>query len=490
MKIIPTRFPIRHPQTGALALGLRKDGRPIWPIAGADGTASVRTTGHPMLDRLYDERDKAVEFIETTLVGAADQKRDLSESEQTTLGQYKDRITALDKQIEPIEAFEQLRALGNQASRQYRPAGQPVAGGAANGGQTTGLGAGSGPRPHEYRSRGEVIVDLLTGNPEYQGRGLKRAGQTHTVGETELRAAQERLWGAGLSVPGLPQGEQRIANQTTANTPGLLPEPIVGAVVNDLDSSRPFVSSIGAKDLGSIPGKTFSRPVVTQHTQVGTQAAEKAELPSRQFVVGGVDFTKETKGGTLDVSRQDIDWTSPAVWDALLTDLQAEYAIDTENTAGDAFAAAVVSAPIEVGGDSGVQEWLKAIYAAAAQVYGQVQRLPDHMWLSLDMWAQMGPIVDAVKRMTQADQSLGSSSPMSFAGNLVDMPRTVVPSFPASTLIIGVKDRTEFYEERIGFLQAVEPRLLGVEIAYGGYIAYGTIKPEAFAKVVDAVPPA
>jgi hypothetical protein len=45
----------------------------------------------------------------------------------------------------------------------------------------------------------------------------------------------------------------------------------------------------------------------------------------------------------------------------------------------------------------------------------------------------------------------------------------------------------EFYEEVIGLLSAVEPSLLGVEVAYGGYVAFSPLNPLAFAKVT---PPA
>jgi hypothetical protein len=72
------------------------------------------------------------------------------------------------------------------------------------------------------------------------------------------------------------------------------------------------------------------------------------------------------------------------------------------------------------------------------------------------------------------------------AGNLLKLPRTVVPSFPAGTIIIGASRWSEVYEERIGLLQAVNPSILGVQIAYGGYVAYNTIKPTAFCKVVNA----
>src|SRR5699024_3315198 len=50
---------------------------------------------------------------------------------------------------------------------------------------------------------------------------------------------------------------------------------------------------------------------------------------------------------------------------------------------------------------------------------------------------------------------------------------------------LGDRGKTEFYEERLGFLSAVEPRLLGIELAYGGYAAFGTLKPDAFVKLTQ-----
>ena len=59
------------------------------------------------------------------------------------------------------------------------------------------------------------------------------------------------------------QAYQTRADQTTADTPGLLPTPVVGGVVNLIDAQRPLIVSLGgAKPLGNIPGLTFSRPKI------------------------------------------------------------------------------------------------------------------------------------------------------------------------------------------------------------------------------------
>jgi hypothetical protein len=230
--------------------------------------------------------------------------------------------------------------------------------------------------------------------------------------------------------------------------------------------------------MGGIPGKTFGRPKITQHTLAGLQTAEKTELPSRKMVISEVPFTKLTKGGAVDVSRQDIDWSSPAAWNILIQDLGDAYAIDTEAEAAAAFAtgAGTTNAVTNVAtGDlAGIST---ALYAAAGLVYQSSKRLPDRIWMSADVWGKVGPLLDTAC----CSQSQGDSSFASFSGNLYGVSRIVVPSFPADTLIVGTASAFEVYEEVIGLLTAVEPSLLGVEVAYGGYIAFSYVATEGVA---------
>ena len=467
-----------HPLTGLTALWVRPDGRAMWPIAGGAGTEP----GNPVLRRLLDQRREQEAFIDQLLARVEEDGRDLVDAERSNLDAARERISQLDQQIAPLEEWETARA----AHRAETPA--PPAPGQRQQQPSGGTSLAVQPRGHEYRTRGEVIVDILLASPS--SSGAKSPGGVVNIGEHRQRAVIERLQGAGVLYPGAPETYSRaIQNETTTEIPGLLPKPIVGAVENELDGSRPFVSSIGAKDLSNIPGKVFTRPTITQHTTSGPQPAEKTELPSRKLIVGGVDFTKETHGGALDVSRQTIDWSSPSAWDALLTDLQAVYGIDTEHAATAAFALAVTQATPAVA-TADLAGWATALYAAAATAYAGSYTLPNHIWVSLDMWATMGSIVDAARlsmRRDPGNSSMGSSGIGNFSGDVFDLPRTVVPSLPSGTVIVGVTSKTEFYEQRIGLLSAVEPRLLGVEIAYGGYVSFGTLNPAAFCKVT---PPA
>ena len=403
---------------------------------------------NPVLERKRAERADQIAFVDELLAKVdADGGRDLVEAEQKVLQATSERVKELDAQIEPLEALDVMSAAHERSSVVVprRDAGPLSLGGR-----------------HEpsWASPGAFMVDNL------RARGLMsdpRTGQ-------RLAADPDAIARVNYA----------LQNQTTADTPGLLPHAIVGGVVNLIDASRPFITSIGGgRAMGGIPGKSFGRPKITQHTLVGIQAAEKGELPTRKMVIGEVPFTKVTKGGAVDVSRQDIDWSSPAAWDILVRDLADSYAIDTENEAADAFAAGAAgvnaATPVPTGDLIGLST---ALYTAAGLVYASSKKLPDRIWMSTDVWGAVGPLLD---NACCANGSQGDSSLSSFGGNLYNVSRIVVPSFPADTLIIGNANAFEVYEEVIGLLTAVEPSLLGVEVAYGGYIAFNYVAAEGVA---------
>lgn len=441
-------------------IGYRKNGAPIYPIGGGDGTVA----GNPVLERLRQERQTQIDFIDATLEKVEERGGDLVEAEEANLRDARDRVKRIDEQIKPLAEFEELRGVGAAAARSFTPS---AAVQQAGEGRTM---AYANPREHQYRTAGELLADAW-----------KSVNRSDEGSRARLETLGIRNEGGVLTRAALP-------HTTTAETPGLLPTQIVGEIMKDIDAARPFISTIGAKDLGGIPGTSFKRPYVTGNVKVSKQTAEKSEVEKGQFKVGSVNFTKDTYGGWTNVSRQDIDWTSPGVWDALLTDFQEIYGIETEEAAVTAFAAAVVQETETVAADPDaptVKEILRGLYDAAALAYAGAKRLPDVIFASLDQWALIGPEVDALKATTSGNGG-GDSAIDSFTGNLLRVPRIVVPSLPDGSLIVGVKNRTEVYEDRIGFLSAVQPRVLGVELAYGGYMASGTLNASAFANVTFA----
>jgi|SRR5215471_2424030 len=404
---------------------------------------------NPVLESFRAQRQQQVESIDAILGQV--EGRDLTDAERGLLEAARNRITTLDEQIAPLAAFEDLREQhGATVSALPRPA------------EAAPRIAGMQERAPEYRSAGAFLVDYIRAYGMMERNGVR---------DDQALARVTRA----------------VANQTTANTPGILPVPIVGGVVSLIDANRPLITSLGgAKALGGIPGTTFNRPKITQHSQVGKQTAEKTELPSRNMVIGSVPFTKETHGGTVDISRQDIDWTSPAAWDILIRDLADQYAIETETViSADFVAKATGVAPPALPAAPALTDWVHALYVAAMHSYQAGQRMPAAIWCSLDVWAALGSLVDVQRvvfpqNTTDEMGAPGTSTLADFRGDVLGLPRVVVPLAPAKTCIVGPRDLYEAYEEVIGLLSVVEPSILGVTVAYGGYLAYGALAGGAY----------
>lgn len=469
-----------HPRTGLAALAV-VGGRAVWPIAGGDGRGT-----NPVLARMIDQRYQQQEFIVGVLAAVENENRDLVDAELSNLNHARERITQLDAQIEPLEAFERTAAehawsVPEAPQRSNSTGGEQDRSARNGGGDRQRLGVQ--PREQKYDSVGHFLVDYIRA-VGFQGAQLApNADAAQRVSSSLGRSlVQDRA--AGSVAPGV--------HQTTTDTPGLLPVPIIGTILNDLDGARPFVASVGIKPLNGIPGKTWNRPFISQHTQVAEQTAEKAEVVSRELKIDSIPFTKKSFGGWLNISRQEIDWTDPAAWNAIVADLQTQYGLSTEDWAALQFASGVTqSEVIPLADREKVTAWVKALYSAAvkgATANGTKRanslRLPDHIWTSMDMWASLGTML--TNQALQVPNGQNTQSPGNFSGDILDVPRTMVPGLGAGTVVVGRSNMFEYYEERIGLLQAIEPKVLGVEVAYGGYGAAGFLDATAFTKITVA----
>lgn len=426
---------------------------------------------NPLIASLLEKREAQVAYIAQMVENVESQERGLVDAEIATLDSAREVIEKIDAQLKPLEEYEAVRSAHVATS--------VSTGGSSERRGHQGLGVTSSDRPYEYKSRGHFVVDFLRA----RGQETKSAFIPPDVD------ARQRVESAlGRSITAVQGDLEARASQVTGDTPGLLPEPIVGEIHNDMDANRPFVQSIGVRPLTNQPGRKFRRPVVTQHTTSGVQAAELTALPSRKFIVQDVEFEKTTHGGSLLVSRQDIDWTDPNAWNAILEDMGYEYAADTEDDAAGRFATGVTQQVDVAAADAGsVSEWIDALYSAAVMVATgngtkrpTAKRLTDRIWTSIDMWGTLGSLLSASKTILT---NSGRATPKAFDGDLLEIERVMSPGLPTGTMIVGRSTLTEFYEERVGLLQSVVPTALGIEIGHGGYVAAGFLDSTGFAKI-------
>jgi HK97 family phage major capsid protein len=319
-----------------------------------------------MLARFAAEIEERQTFSDGIVEAAEKEGRDLNSQEMELMTRARDRVKELDEQMQPLVERRRI-------------------------GQTS-------------QARIAEIHDLITEKEQQKPR------------QVEYRSAGEYAldyWRAGL---GVEESRQRLetfnraaAHQTTSDNPGLLPEQILGPVVNFVDDARPLVSAFGPRQL---PSGSWSRPRITQHTAVLAQSAEKAELTSQKMTISKVPVTAVTYGGYVNVSRQDIDWTMPQVMDIVIQDLASVYAMKTEDVFGDALVAggtaatAATTIPTGAATAAGVAG---AVWAAAGLVYAATKgqgRLV--LAVAPDMLGLFGPIFAPIN--PQNAQSTGFSA--------------------------------------------------------------------------------
>ena len=282
------------------------------------------------LERELEERNSAVQAI---VENVQNDERDMNESEQQTVTGLKSRMVELRHQLDVVESTEETFRETNNRLAQLDQAMT-----------TSRKGAEAGVV--EYRSAGAWALD------SYQA----------SLGD---RQAAERL-----------EVYNRVAaHQKTGDNLGVIPDPVIGPVVNFIDAARPIVSAIGPQPLVAA---TWHRPVVTQHTSVdpqgvaGAAADEKLELISQKMTITRLPATAVTYGGYVNVSRQNIDFSSPQILDIIINDLAAQYAIQTE-AATAAELSATGTTPVTYPATPTADEVSAALWEAAAGAYTAVK---------------------------------------------------------------------------------------------------------------------
>jgi hypothetical protein len=398
--------------------------------------------GDALLARYQAEIEERSKFIDGVVEAAEKDGRDLTEQEMTLLARTRDRITALNEQVAPLQSTIEIatssRRRTAEIAQQFAEARNPDA-----------------AKPVQYRSAGEYAIDMW------------RAG----LGQEDARERLDLFTRAA-------------AHQTTADNPGLLPEQILGPVVSFVDESRPLVSVLGPRQL---PAGSWSRPSINQHTRVAEQTSEKSELVSQKLTIGKVPVNAKTYGGYVNVSRQDVDWTQPGIMDIVINDLAGAYAIETENATAVDLVAASTAGPTLPASPS-PEDIAGVFWTAAGAVYEATKGQGRLISVTgTDMLGLLGPVFPPINPTNAQSAGFAASGfGTGPAGSVAGIPVYVSAEMAAKTILVLSTVAAEVYEDRIGALQVVEPSVLGVQVAYAGYFANLTMSPEGIVKVTGA----
>lgn len=387
-----------------------------------------------MVRRLETELREKETFANGIIERANSAERDLSEEDSKLLVETRGRMTEIKDQLENLEDIQRVS--------------------------------------YETRNRMQVVDQAIQG---YKGKP--------GIGEVEYRSAGAYAIDMYQSHLGSREASERLelfhraaAHQKTSDNLGIIPDPVVGDVVNFIDASRPIVSALGPRDL---PGATWHRPKVTQHTTVAVQgsagaaADEKSELVSQKMTITRLTANAVTYGGYVNVSRQNIDFSMPSTMDVIISDLAAQYALETEGAVAAALAAnnaSDVTYDMTPASGTVADAVAGAVWSAAATAYNAVKGSSLFLVCAPDRLAVFGPLFAPYGPQNQQGTGfLASNFGQGPLGTISGIPVIMSSQLASGEAFIVARSAIEVYEQRVGTLQVTEPSVLGVQVAYAGY---------------------
>lgn len=214
-----------------------------------------------VIDRLDQERQGLLEYIDTTLTIAANEERDLVDAETRTLGSTKTRLEEIDAQLKQLVEFEQVRAAGTQIDRR------------------------------------------ITTNPRPQKNAELRAQVNESLGSLFTQSDQFRNWSGGTSgryeYEAAPSEIRAPLFTTTPPGSLLLPQP------QKYNAQAPNYLTPLLSNIQRIQVSTGSVEVVTYTDPSGATVVDEGAL--KPEITTGVTLSTvnlETIAGVLHASRQ------------------------------------------------------------------------------------------------------------------------------------------------------------------------------------------
>ena len=289
--------------------------------------------------------------------------------------------------------------------------------------------------------------------------------------------------------------EAAAGDVATTNTPGLLPVPVLGPLVQNINFVRPVVNRLGARaypDNGQ--QKTFVRPTITTHTSAAAQAAEFDAVSATTMVIASNTISKTTVAGQVSLSMQDIDFTSPAAMQLIMDDLMGVLMYKTDDIAADALLAAATTSGAW---DLTAVDLMKSIYDAAVDVSNGTNFFPDTIFVSPDVWGQLGQVVDSSNRPLfpyvggpglAGQNAIGGGNATTWVGaNPLGLEIVVDSNFAAKTMIITNASKAfEWYESVRGILSVEQPSTLSRLFSVHAYCSSFAAVPSMIRKITQA----
>jgi hypothetical protein len=177
-----------------------------------------------------------------------------------------------------------------------------------------------------------------------------------------------------------------------------------------------------------------------------------------------------------------MDFTSPGAMEIILRDLAGQYLIASDNYCADQIVAQ--------GAASGVTwtvtandptDLIDSLYDVAESILTTTRFLPDHLFVSPDVWKKLSSQLDADNRPIfpyaaaaglMGVNGLGSQNiTTTNTLNPLGLNLVVDANFAAGTMVLARGSAIEFYEQVRGIMSVEVPSTLGRTFSYYGYVS-------------------
>jgi len=394
-----------------------------------------------MIARLQAQRD-GIETTATEIVErASDENRDLTDDELASIRSAKEDLARIDDRIDVL-ADDLSQNI--EISRKIRQIGAP-------------------DTDYQYRSAGQVVWDLIHQSDPSAKQRYRMA----------MRAAEHMGTDAAKTTP------------TAGDLGGLSIVPNVGAIVDPYPGSMPFVSAIG---LSRISSPAFARPYVDDpdfEAGVAEQSKEKAELVSKKFDVKSTVLSPVTLGGYLNISQQLIT-LEPGSLSFIVQHLRKRLGWQIEKAA--LTEVAKTTGSVTVGGSATptASEFQQAIYDAAAKVIAATKQNATMLVMGPLGFAKLGGLADLAGRpmfpYMGPSNAPGTSSANAFTSTVFGLRAIVSPAITDDSIYVMNDATFEAWWYPLPLLEAVEPSVLGRQVAVAAMFA--PYRPTSFPNAI------
>lgn len=312
-------------------------------------------------------------------------------------------------------------------------------------------------------------------------RATSEVARTLSYGEFISKQAKGELSSEEAGEVERAMSFRALADATTSNVPGILPDAWLRDIVDFIGVSRPFISAFDQKPLPD-SGMTINYPRVTAKPAVAAQATEKTEVASSATTISNNTASLATYGGGEDISIQTIERTDPGYL-AIVMELYAEEMAVQTDQAAIADALAAITNEVTISAAAGAAGFMADIAGAAKAVLAARLGAPDSFVVGLDVWEFLAGMVDSEGRPifphTAPMNPVGSTTITSDATNVRGLNLVVDPNMAADTGVFGQSRAFSSFLGPVRSMASDVPSLLGRDYAVFQYAAFACRRPDA-----------